>query len=140
MYSYTKYIFFFMGLFNLISCKVNSQEIITIYRIQEFSELEKGFKYSVSDAADLVANYIHHEQPSLGSFWLKMDLIYGEYYIFKDEPFTYNLKIAKYNLNGVWFNAKTGEIKRIKNGKSVDVIMEPLKSFPFAKEYTFNED
>lgn len=140
MNSYTKYILLFMGLFNLISCKVNSQEIITIYRTQEFSELEKDFKYSVPDAAELVANFIHNEQPNLSSFWLKLDLVYGEYYVFKDEPYSYNLKIAKYNLTGVWFNAKTGEIKRVKNGKSVDVIMEPLKSFPFAKEYTFKEN
>ncbi|MET3730499.1 hypothetical protein [Moheibacter stercoris] len=119
---------------------MNSQEIITIYRTQEFSELEKDFKYSVPDAAELVANFIHNEQPNLSSFWLKLDLVYGEYYVFKDEPYSYNLKIAKYNLTGVWFNAKTGEIKRVKNGKSVDVIMEPLKSFPFAKEYTFKEN
>jgi len=131
------YIITFMGLFNLFSCKVNSQESITVYRTHEFNEKQKEMKYSVAEAADLCADFVHKENPDRNSFWLKMDVMQGDHYIFKDEPYNYNLKIAKYDLSGIWFNAKTGEIKRVKNGKNVDLIMEPQKSFPFTKEYSF---
>lgn len=131
------YIILFMSLFNLISCKVNSQESITIYRTKEFTALEKNFAYSVPEAADLTAEFIHQEQPETSSFWLKLDVVYGDYFIFKDEPSHYNLKIAKYDLSGIWFHVKTGEIKRVKDAKSVKLILEPLKSLPFTKEYVY---
>lgn len=127
----------FIGFFNLFSCNLTSQEAITIYRTPEFIVLEKEFTYSVSDAAEITAEFIHQEQPDKSSFWLKMDIIYEDYYLFKDEPSNYSLKHAKYDLSGVWFNAKTGEIKRVKNAKSVDLVLEPSKNFPFTKEFIF---
>ena len=43
-----------------------------------------------------------------------LNVIYGDYYIFKQIWEPYSLKTGTYNLLGIWINGNSGEIKEIK--------------------------
>ena len=65
-----------------------------------------------------------------------MDIIYGDYYIFKPKWEPYNLKTGNYNLSGIWINGNTGEIKEVKTNKRIKVILENTSHISYTRRIT----
>ena len=120
-----------MGILSSIfSCKVEKD--IFIYRTEEFKKKEKTFKLSLDEAGQKCIKYILKEEiANDGSF--ELDIIYGDYYIFKPKGELYNLKTGNYNLSGIWINGNTGEIKEVKTNKSIKVILENTSHISYTR-------
>ncbi|MGL4585077.1 MAG: hypothetical protein ACRCVU_19090, partial [Flavobacterium sp.] len=54
------------------------------------------------------------QQPNDTVVDVKLDIIYSDYYVFKEKREPYNLRMARYALSGVWVNGRTGELKEVK--------------------------
>ena len=106
---------------SVFSCKVEKD--ISIYRTEEFKKKEKTFKLSLDEAGQKCIKYILKEEIANDGFF-ELDIIYGDYYIFKPKWELYNLKTANYNLSGIWINGNSGEIKEVKTNKNIKVILE----------------
>ena len=120
-----------MGILSSIfSCKVEKD--IFIYRTKEFKKKEQTFKLSLDEAGQKCIKYILKEEiANDGSF--ELDIIYGDYYIFKPKWEPYNLKIGNYNLSGIWINGNTGEIKEVKTNKRIKVILENTSHISYTR-------
>ena len=120
-----------MGILSSIfSCKVEKD--ISIYRTEEFKKKEKTFKLSLDEAGQKCIKYILKEEiANEGSF--ELDIIYGDYYIFKPKWEPYNLKTGNYNLSGIWINGNTGEIKEVKTNKRIKVILENTSHISYTR-------
>ena len=120
-----------MGILSSIfSCKVEKD--IFIYRTEEFKKKEQTFKLSLDEAAQKCIKYILEEEiANDGSF--ELDIIYGDYYIFKPKWEPYNLKTGNYNLSGIWINGNTGEIKEVKTNKRIKVILENTSHISYTR-------
>ena len=120
-----------MGILSSIfSCKVEKD--IFIYRTEEFKKKEQTFKLSLDEAGQKCIKYILKEEiANDGSF--ELDIIYGDYYIFKPKWEPYNLKIGNYNLSGIWINGNTGEIKEVKTNKRIKVILENTSHISYTR-------
>ena len=120
-----------MGILSSIfSCKVEKD--ISIYRTEEFKKKEKTFKLSLDEAGQKCIKYILKEEiANYGSF--ELDIIYGDYYIFKPKGELYNLKTGNYNLSGIWINGNTGEIKEVKTNKRIKVILENTSHISYTR-------
>ena len=120
-----------MGILSSIfSCKVEKD--IFIYRTEEFKKKEKTFKLSLDEAGQKCIKYILKEEiANDGSF--ELDIIYGDYYIFKPKGELYNLKTGNYNLSGIWINGNTGEIKEVKTNKRIKVILENTSHISYTR-------
>jgi len=116
---------------NTTSCVSKQQPTITVYGTPEFVQKQKQLKYRVADAAKLCADYLRQQNRSTDSSWLKLDIIYGDHYIFKTRPYAYNLKLADYYLSGIWVNGETGEIKNVEKGGRIRLVLEYGKHIPF---------
>ena len=120
-----------MGILSSIfSCKVEKD--ISIYRTEEFKKKEQTFKLSLDEAGQKCIKYILKEEiANDGSF--DLDIIYGDYYIFKPKGELYNLKTGNYNLSGIWINGNTGEIKEVKTNKRIKVILENTSHISYTR-------
>ena len=120
-----------MGILSSIfSCKVEKD--IFIYRTEEFKKKEQTFKLSLDEAGQKCIKYILKEEiANYGSF--ELDIIYGDYYIFKPKGELYNLKTGNYNLSGIWINGNTGEIKEVKTNKRIKVILENTSHISYTR-------
>ena len=120
-----------MGILSSIfSCKVEKD--ISIYRTEEFKKKEQTFKLSLDEAGQKCIKYILKEEiANYGSF--ELDIIYGDYYIFKPKWEPYNLKTGNYNLSGIWINGNTGEIKEVKTNKRIKVILENTSHISYTR-------
>ena len=121
MYKVIKIVIIMGILSSIFSCKVEKD--ISIYRTEEFKKKEKTFKLSLDEAGQKCIKYILKEEIANDGFF-DLDIIYGDYYIFKPKFELYNLKTGTYNLSGIWINGNTGEIKEVKTNKSIKVILE----------------
>ena len=118
---------------SVFSCKVEKD--ISIYRTEEFKKKEKTFKLSLDEAGQKCIKYILKEEiANDGFYWL--DVIYGDYYIFKPKGELYNLKTGNYNLSGIWINGNTGEIKEVKTNKNIKVILEYNSHISYTRRIT----
>ena len=118
---------------SVFSCKVEKD--ISIYRTEEFKKKEKTFKLSLDEAGQKCIKYILKEEIANDGFF-ELDIIYGDYYIFKPKWELYNLKTGNYNLSGIWINGNTGEIKEVKTNKNIKVILEYNSHMPYTKRIT----
>jgi len=116
---------------NTTSCVSKQQPTITVYGTPEFVQKQKQLKYRVADAAKRCADYLRQQNQPTDSPWLKLDIIYGDHYIFKTRPYAYNLKLADYYLSGIWVNGETGEIKNVEKGGRIRLVLEYGKHIPF---------
>ena len=120
-----------MGILSSIfSCKVEKD--ISIYRTEEFKKKEKTFKLSLDEAGQKCIKYILKEEIANDGFF-ELDIIYGDYYIFKPKGEPYNLKTGNYNLSGIWINGNTGEIKEVKTNKRIKVILENTSHISYTR-------
>ena len=120
-----------MGILSSIfSCKVEKD--IFIYRTKEFKKKEQTFKLSLDEAAQKCIKYILKEEIANDGFF-ELDIIYGDYYIFKPKGELYNLKTGNYNLSGIWINGNTGEIKEVKTNKRIKVILENTSHISYTR-------
>ena len=120
-----------MGILSSIfSCKVEKD--ISIYRTEEFKKKEKTFKLSLDEAGQKCIKYILKEEIANDGFF-ELDIIYGDYYIFKPKGELYNLKTGNYNLSGIWINGNTGEIKEVKTNKRIKVILENTSHISYTR-------
>ena len=120
-----------MGILSSIfSCKVEKD--ISIYRTEEFKKKEKTFKLSLDEAGQKCIKYILKEEIANDGFF-DLDIIYGDYYIFKPKRELYNLKTGNYNLSGIWINGNTGEIKEVKTNKRIKVILENTSHISYTR-------
>ena len=120
-----------MGILSSIfSCKVEKD--ISIYRTEEFKKKEKTFKLSLDEAGQKCIKYILKEEIANEGFF-ELDIIYGDYYIFKPKGELYNLKTGNYNLSGIWINGNTGEIKEVKTNKRIKVILENTSHISYTR-------
>ena len=130
MYKVIKIVIIMGILSSIFSCKVEKD--ISIYRTEEFKKKEKTFKLSLDEAGQKCIKYILKEEiANYGSF--ELDIIYGDYYIFKPKWEPYNLKTGNYNLSGIWINGNTGEIKEVKTNKRIKVILENTSHISYTR-------
>ena len=130
MYKVIKIVIIMGILSSVFSCKVEKD--ISIYRTEEFKKKEKTFKLSLDEAGQKCIKYILKEEiANYGSF--ELDIIYGDYYIFKPKWEPYNLKTGNYNLSGIWINGNTGEIKEVKTNKRIKVILENTSHISYTR-------
>ena len=123
-----------MGILSSVfSCKVEKD--ISIYRTEEFKKKEKTFKLSLDEAGQKCIKYILKEEIANDGFF-ELDIIYGDYYIFKPKWEPYSLKTGNYNLSGIWINGNSGEIKEVKTNKNIKIILEPNSHIPYTKRIT----
>ena len=123
-----------MGILSSVfSCKVEKD--ISIYRTEEFKKKEKTFKLSLDEAGQKCIKYILKEEIANDGFF-ELDIIYGDYYIFKPKGELYNLKTGNYNLSGIWINGNTGEIKEVKTNKNIKVILEYNSHISYTRRIT----
>ena len=133
MYKVIKIVIIMGILSSIFSCKVEKD--IFIYRTEEFKKKEKTFKLSLDEAGQKCIKYILKEEIANDGFF-ELDIIYGDYYIFKPKWELYNLKTGNYNLSGIWINGNTGEIKEVKTNKNIKVILEYNSHMPYTKRIT----
>lgn len=112
----------FAIIFSFLSCGIKKEGSIYVYGTSAFEE--KELKYSIYDAAERCVEYLREQKMINDSIWLQLDIIFGDNYIFKIKPFPYNLKLAEYDLSGIWFNGKTGDIQDVKKGGKVRVLLD----------------
>ena len=123
-----------MGILSSIfSCKVEKD--ISIYRTEEFKKKEQTFKLSLDEAGQKCIKYILKEEIANDGFF-ELDIIYGDYYIFKPKGEPYSLKTGNYNLSGIWINGNSGEIKEVKKNKNIKIILEYNSHIPYIKRIT----
>ncbi len=123
-----------MGILSSVfSCKVEKD--ISIYRTEEFKKKEKTFKLSLDEAGQKCIKYILKEEIANDGFF-DLDIIYGDYYIFKPKWEPYNLKTGNYNLSGIWINGNTREIKEVKTNKRIKVILENTSHISYTRRIT----
>ena len=130
MYKVIKIVIIIGILSSIFSCKVEKD--ISIYRTEEFEKKEQTFKLSLDEAAQKCIKYILKEEIANDGFF-DLDIIYGDYYIFKPKWEPYSLKTANYNLSGIWINGNTGEIKEVKTNKRIKVILENTSHISYTR-------
>ena len=132
MYKVIKIVIIIGILSSIFSCKIKKD--ISIYRIrtEEFKKKEKTFKLSLDEAGQKCIKYILKEEIANDGFF-DLDIIYGDYYIFKPKWEPYNLKTGNYNLSGIWINGNTGEIKEVKTNKRIKVILENTSHISYTR-------
>ena len=130
MYKVIKIVIIMGILSSVFSCKVEKD--ISIYRTEEFKKKGKTFKLSLDEAGQKCIKYILKEEIANDGFF-ELDIIYGDYYIFKPKWEPYSLKTANYNLSGIWINGNTGEIKEVKTNKSIEVILENTSHISYTR-------
>ena len=130
MYKVIKIVIIMGILSSIFSCKVEKD--IFIYRTEEFKKKEKTFKLSLDEAGQKCIKYILKEEIANDGFF-ELDIIYGDYYIFKPKWELYNLKTGNYNLSGIWINGNTGEIKEVKTNKRIKVILENTSHISYTR-------
>ncbi|MEB3073733.1 hypothetical protein [Capnocytophaga gingivalis] len=118
---------------SVFSCKVEKD--ISIYRTEEFKKKEKTFKLSLDEAGQKCIKYILKEEIANDGFF-ELDIIYGDYYIFKPKGELYNLKTGNYNLSGIWINGNTGEIKEVKTNENIKILLEYNSHMPYMRRIT----
>ncbi|WP_314298041.1 hypothetical protein [Capnocytophaga gingivalis] len=133
MYKVIKIVIIMGILSSVFSCKVEKD--ISIYRTEEFKKKEKTFKLSLDEAGQKCIKYILKEEIANDGFF-DLDIIYGDYYIFKPKWEPYNLKTGNYNLSGIWINGNTGEIKEVKTNKRIKVILENTSHISYTRRIT----
>ena len=130
MYKVIKIVIIMGILSSIFSCKVEKD--IFIYRTEEFKKKEQTFKLSLDEAGQECIKYILKEEIANDVFF-DLDIIYGDYYIFKPKWEPYNLKTGNYNLSGIWINGNTGEIKEVKTNKRIKVILENTSHISYTR-------
>ena len=130
MYKVIKIVIIMGILSSIFSCKVEKD--ISIYRTEEFKKKEQTFKLSLDEAGQKCIKYILKEEIANYGFF-ELDIIYGDYYIFKPKGEPYNLKTGNYNLSGIWINGNTGEIKEVKTNKRIKVILENTSHISYTR-------
>ena len=133
MYKVIKIVIVMGILSSVFSCKVEKD--ISIYRTEEFKKKEQTFKLSLDEAGQKCIKYILKEEIANDGFF-DLDIIYGDYYIFKPKWEPYNLKTGNYNLSGIWINGNTREIKEVKTNKRIKVILENTSHISYTRRIT----
>ena len=133
MYKVIKIVIIMGILSSIFSCKVEKD--IFIYRTEELKKKEKTFKLSLDEAGQKCIKYILKEEIANDGFF-ELDIIYGDYYIFKPKGEPYSLKTGNYNLSGIWINGNSGEIKEVKKNKNIKIILEYNSHIPYIKRIT----
>ena len=128
MYKVIKIVIIMGILSSIFSCKVEKD--IFIYRTEEFKKKEKTFKLSLDEAGQKCIKYILKEEIANDGFF-ELDIIYGDYYIFKPKGELYNLKTGNYNLSGIWINGNTGEIKEVKTNENINILLAYNSHIPY---------
>jgi len=132
MYKVIKIVIIIGILSSIFSCKVEKDISIYRTRTEEFKKKEKTFKLSLDEAGQKCIKYILKEEIANDGFF-ELDIIYGDYYIFKPKWEPYNLKTGNYNLSGIWINGNTGEIKEVKTNKRIKVILENTSHISYTR-------
>ena len=133
MYKVIKIVIIMGILSSIFSCKVEKD--IFIYRTEEFKKKEKTFKLSLDEAGQKCIKYILKEEIANDGFF-ELDIIYGDYYVFKPKWEPYSLKTGNYNLSGIWINGNSGEIKEVKTNKNIKVILEYNSHISYTRRIT----
>lgn len=121
----------FTALWSLSSCALKSKETVYVYGTPAFNAKIQELSYAIDEAAEYCTQYLKQQPDFPDSLWIRLDILYGDHYIFKTKPYYYNMKLAEYTLSGIWVNGRTGEIKEVEKGGKVRVILEPQKHVPF---------
>lgn len=107
---------------------------IYIYRTEEFNKKEKELKFSLDEASDIYSKFILENKKEKEDFFCRLDIIYGDNYIFKENWEPYSLMTGTYNLSGIWVNGNTGKVEDIETDKNVKILLEPGKHIPYTKK------
>ena len=89
----------------------------------------------MDEAGQKCIKYILKEEIANDGFF-DLDIIYGDYYIFKPKWEPYNLKTGNYNLSGIWINGNTGEIKEVKTNENIKILLEYNSHMPYMRRIT----
>jgi hypothetical protein len=124
-----------MGLLSVFfSCEEKKE--VYVYRTEAFEIKEKSFKISLDDAVKKYREYILGKEEVDNELFCRLDLIYGDNYIFKKNWEPYNSKTGYYNLSGIWVNGNTSEIKNVETKENIKVLLDPQKHIPYVKKIT----
>ncbi|MGL4585082.1 MAG: hypothetical protein ACRCVU_19115, partial [Flavobacterium sp.] len=77
-----------------------------VYGKEDYKEKEKNFVLDTEQAAAIYAKHYFSQQPNDTVVDVKLDIIYSDYYVFKEKREPYNLRMARYALSGVWVNGR----------------------------------
>ncbi|MGV0924846.1 hypothetical protein [Empedobacter tilapiae] len=123
------YLIFIMGL-NFFSCEDKKQDDFFAYGTREYTLKEASLNIKTDEAALLFSNYYFKENPKEESLTLRLDIIYGDYYIFSNKIILYNAKSGDYiTENTYWVNGKTKQIEKSDVKKIKILLSIPKKTF-----------
>ena len=129
MKHYTNILIISILVHGLLSCA--AKKAVYIYGTPEFESKQKELNYSLGEAAVHCQDYIAAREQLDSVRFIRLDLIYGDDYIFQIRPMHYNLKTTEYWLSGIWVNGKDGVVKEVKSRKPIQVYLDPVKHKPF---------
>ena len=117
---------------SLLGCA--AKKTVYVYGTPEFETKQAELNYSLREAAVHCQDFLAAQGQSDTLRLIRLDLIYGDDYIFQIRPMHYNLKTTEYWPSGIWVNGKDGVVKEVKSRKPIQVYLEPVKH----KSYYYN--
>lgn len=85
-----------------------------VYGKEDYKEKEKHLVLDTEQAAAIYAKHYFSQHPNDTVVDVKLDIIYSDYYVFKEKREPYAPMLAHYGLSGIWINGQTGELKEVK--------------------------
>lgn len=126
-------ILFIMGILSFFGC--SSKEVnkpVYKYNTEEYNQKIKEFDVSIDKAIEIAANSLNDKEEKTQE--LTLDIVYGDFYIFKPSEILYNHKTGHYSLSGIWINGKTGDMIEKDTEKYVKVTLK----IPFTDSTRYN--
>jgi len=114
---------------SLLGCA--AKKTVYVYGTPEFEAKQKALNYSLGEAAVHCHDYLAARGQLDTLRFIRLDLIYGDDYIFQIRPMHYSLKTTEYWSSGIWVNGKDGVAKEVKSRKPIQVYLEPVRHKPF---------
>lgn len=108
-----------------------AKKAVYVYGTPEFEAKQKELNFSLGEAAVRCHDYLAAQRQLDTVRFIRLDMIYGDDYIFQISPIRYNLKTTEYWPSGIWVNGRDGVAKEVITRKPIQVYLEPMKHRPF---------
>jgi hypothetical protein len=92
------------------------------YNTEEYNQKIKEFDVSIDKAVEIATNFLNNKEEKKQE--LILDIVYGDFYIFKPSEILYNHKTGHYSLSGIWVNGKTGDVVEKDTEKYVKITLK----------------
>lgn len=108
-----------------------AKKAVYVYGTPEFEAKQKELNYSLEEAVAQCRNYLDKQEQLDTVHFIRLDIMYGNDYIFLLKPMHYNLKTTEYWPSGIWVNGNNGVTKEVKTRKPIRVVLEYMKHKPY---------